>query len=160
MPGRAFAAGADAREFDGAALEPHLPDVLDAIEKSYVPWIAAINGVALGGGAEIALACRMRIAGRKARIGLPEVSLGVIPGAGGTQRAMRLCGLEKALEMIALGKPVGAVEALKSGLVHAVEDDPVEAAFLVNTEEMQCVVPTWELPHLFMMPKLLRRSDN
>lgn len=77
--GRAFAAGADAREFDGAALEPHLPDVLDAIEKSYVPWIAAINGVALGGGAEIALACRMRIAGRKARIGLPEVSLGVIP---------------------------------------------------------------------------------
>ncbi|MEJ6393595.1 FAD-dependent oxidoreductase [Gymnodinialimonas sp. 2305UL16-5] len=144
--GRAFAAGADAKEFDGAALEPFLPDVCDAIERSFVPWIAAINGVALGGGAEIALACRMRIAGPKAQIGLPEVTLGVIPGAGGTQRAMRLCGLDIALRMIAFGKPLSARAALEAGLVHAVEEDPVEAAFMVNTEEMQCVVPTWELP--------------
>ncbi|MEX3016775.1 FAD-dependent oxidoreductase [Gymnodinialimonas hymeniacidonis] len=144
--GRAFAAGADAREFDGAALEPFLPDVCDAIERSFVPWIAAINGVALGGGAEIALACRMRIAGPKAQIGLPEVTLGVIPGAGGTQRAMRLTGLEKALDMIAFGRPLRAVDALKAGLIHAVEDDPVEAADMINTEELQCVVPTWELP--------------
>lgn len=144
--GRAFAAGADAKEFDGAALEPYLPDVLDAIERSFVPWIAAINGVALGGGAEIALVCRMRIMGPKAQIGLPEVTLGVIPGAGGTQRAMRLCGLETALEMIAFGKPIGARAALEAGLVYAVEDDPVDAADMVNTEELLCVVPTWELP--------------
>ncbi|MEJ6390810.1 FAD-dependent oxidoreductase [Gymnodinialimonas ulvae] len=144
--GRAFAAGADAKEFDGAALEPFLPDVCDAIERSFVPWIAAINGVALGGGAEIALACRMRIAGPKAQIGLPEVTLGVIPGAGGTQRAMRLCGLGKALDMIAFGRPLRAADALKAGLIHAIEDDPVDAADMVNTEELGCVVPTWELP--------------
>lgn len=144
--GRAFAAGADAREFDGAALEPYLPDVLDAIERSFVPWIAAINGVALGGGAEIVLACRMRIMSPRAQIGLPEVTLGVIPGAGGTQRAMRLCGLETALEMIAFGKPLSARAAFKAGLVYAVEDDPVDAADMVNTEELLCVVPTWELP--------------
>jgi 3-hydroxyacyl-CoA dehydrogenase len=144
--GRAFAAGADAREFDGAALEPFLPDVCDAIERSFVPWIAAINGVALGGGAEIALACRMRIAGPRAQIGLPEVTLGVIPGAGGTQRAMRLCGLDKALEMIAFGRPLRGADALKAGLIHAIEDDPVDAADMVNTEELGCIVPTWELP--------------
>ena len=69
--GRAFAAGADAREFDQPAQEPHLPDVLNAIDESYVPWIAAINGVALGGGAEIAMACRMRIMHPKAQIGSP-----------------------------------------------------------------------------------------
>jgi 3-hydroxyacyl-CoA dehydrogenase len=144
--GRAFAAGADAREFDGAALEPFLPDVCDAIERSFVPWIAAINGVALGGGAELALACRMRIASPRAAIGLPEVTLGVIPGAGGTQRAMRLIGLEKALDMIAFGKPLRAPDALKAGLIHAIEDDPVDAADMVNTEELLCIVPTWELP--------------
>jgi len=150
--GRAFAAGADAREFDGAPLPPHLPDVLDAIERSYVPWIAAINGVALGGGAEIALACRMRIAGPDAQIGLPEVTLGVIPGAGGTQRAMRLCGLETALDMVAFGRPLSAQDALAAGLLHALEDDPVAAADMVNTEELLCVVPTWELPAPAMDP--------
>lgn len=144
--GRAFAAGADAREFDTAPRAPHLPDVLDAIEQSFVPWIAAINGVALGGGAEIALACRMRIMAPRAQIGLPEVTLGVIPGAGGTQRAMRLCGLETALEMIAFGKPIGAKAARDAGLIYAIEDDPVDAADMVNTEELLCVVPTWELP--------------
>ena len=144
--GRAFAAGADAKEFDGAALEPFLPDVCDAIDRSFVPWIAAINGVALGGGAEIAMACRMRIAGPRAAIGLPEVTLGVIPGAGGTQRAPRLVGLAQALEMAAFGKPLRAPEALKAGLIHGIDPNPVEAAFMVNTEELQCVVPTWELP--------------
>jgi 3-hydroxyacyl-CoA dehydrogenase len=144
--GRAFAAGADAREFDGGPMEPHLPDVLEAIERSFVPWVAAVNGVALGGGAEIALACRMRIMAPGAQIGLPEVHLGVIPGAGGTQRLPRLTGLEKALSVITLGKPLSAAEALACGFVHAVEEDPVEAAFMVNTEELGCIVPTWELP--------------
>lgn len=144
--GRAFAAGADAREFDSAPLEPHLPDVLNAIDESFVPWIAAIDGVALGGGAEIAMACRMRIMSPSAQIDLPEVTLGVIPGAGGTQRLPRLVGLEKALEMISLGKPITAEAARDAGLTHTVEDDPVEEAFMVNTEELGCIVPTWELP--------------
>lgn len=142
--GGVFAAGADAKEFDAAPQEPHLPEVLNAIDESFVPWIAAIEGVALGGGAEIAMACRMRIMAPGARIGLPEVTLGVIPGAGGTARLPRLVGLQKAVEMIATGKPIGAQEACSAGLVHTVEDDPIEAAFLVNSEALGCIVPTWE----------------
>ncbi len=144
--GKIFAAGADAREFDAPPAEPHLPDVLNAIDQSFVPWVAAINGAALGGGAEIAMACRMRIMAPGASIGLPEVTLGLIPGAGGTQRLPRLVGMEIALNMITSGKPLAADQALACHLVHWVEDDPVEAAFLLNTEELGCVVPTWELP--------------
>ena len=142
--GGIFAAGADAKEFDAAPQEPHLPEILNAIDESFVPWIAAIEGVALGGGAEIAMACRMRIMAPGARIGLPEVTLGVIPGAGGTARLPRLAGLQKAVEMITTGKPIGAQEACSAGLVHTVEDDPIEAAFLVNSEALGCIVPTWE----------------
>ena len=142
--GGVFAAGADAKEFDAPPLEPHLPEVLNAIDESFVPWIAAIEGVALGGGAEIAMACRMRIMAPGARIGLPEVTLGVIPGAGGTARLPRLVGLQKAVEMITMGKPIGAQEACSAGLIHAVEEDPIEAAFLVNSEALGCIVPTWE----------------
>ena len=142
--GGIFAAGADAKEFDAAPQEPHLPEVLNAIDESFVPWIAAIEGVALGGGAEIAMACRMRIMAPGARIGLPEVTLGVIPGAGGTARLPRLAGLQKAVEMITTGKPIGAQEACSAGWVHTVEDDPIEAAFLVNSEALGCIVPTWE----------------
>lgn len=144
--GRAFAAGADAKEFDSDPIEPHLPDVLDAIDQSFVPWIAAINGVALGGGAEIALACRMRIMHPEAQIGFPEVSLGVIPGAGGTQRLPRLVNLDMALEMICFGKPINADKAYAIGLVQDIDHDVVEAAFMVNTEDLLCRVPTWELP--------------
>jgi 3-hydroxyacyl-CoA dehydrogenase len=142
--GGIFAAGADAKEFDAAPQEPHLPEVLNAIDESFVPWIAAIEGVALGGGAEIAMACRMRIMAPGARIGLPEVTLGVIPGAGGTARLPRLVGLQKAVEMITTGKPIGAQEASSAGLIHTVEDDPIEAAFFVNSEALGCIVPTWE----------------
>lgn len=144
--GRAFAAGADAREFDAAPVEPHLPDVLNAINESFVPWIAAINGVALGGGAEIALACRMRIMAPGAEIGFPEVTLGVIPGAGGTQRLPRLAGLADALDMIVTGKPLKAKAARGAGLAHDIDDDPVNAAFMVNAEQLGDVVPSWELP--------------
>ena len=144
--GRAFAAGADAKEFDGDPIEPHLPDVLDAIDQSFVPWIAAMNGIALGGGAEIALACRMRIMHPTAQIGFPEVSLGVIPGAGGTQRLPRLIDLKTALEMICFGKPISADKARSIGLIQDIDDDVIEAAFLVNTEDLLCRVPTWELP--------------
>ena len=157
--GGVFAAGADAKEFDSPPQAPHLPEVLNAIDESFVPWIAAIEGVALGGGAEIAMACRMRIMAPDARIGLPEVTLGVIPGAGGTARLPRLVGLQKAVEMITMGKPIGAQEARSAGLVHAVEDDPIEAAFMVNSEELGCIVPTWEFhapahdPDLFHMAR-------
>jgi 3-hydroxyacyl-CoA dehydrogenase len=156
--GRAFAAGADAREFDAAPQEPHLPDVLNAIDQSFVPWIAAINGVALGGGAEIAMACRMRIMAPNAQIGMPEVTLGVIPGAGGTQRLPRLVGLAKALEMISHGKPLGAHAALAAGLIHLVENDPVDEAYMVNTEELGCIVPTWELPAPEHEPSVLEAA--
>lgn len=144
--GGIFAAGADAREFDCAPAEPHLPDVLNAIDESIVPWIAAIDGVALGGGAEIALACRMRIMASGARIGLPEVTLGVIPGAGGTQRLPRLIGLAAALNMITSGKPLNAQAALEAGLVHGIDDEPSDAAFMINGEELGTVVPARDLP--------------
>lgn len=103
--GRGFAAGADTREFDRPPEPPHLPDVLNRISASSVPWVAAIHGAALGGGAEIALACRYRVTRPDAMIGLPEVTLGVVPGAGGTQRLPRLIGAGAALDMIATGKP-------------------------------------------------------
>ncbi len=144
--GAAFAAGADAREFGAPPIEPHLPDVLARIEKSFVPWIAAINGVALGGGLEIALACRYRIADPSAQLGLPEVTLGVVPGAGGTQRLPRLIGMEKALELIPTGKAVSAQEAKALGLVDLVSDTPLIEAAMVVPELLDQIVPLWERP--------------
>ena len=143
--GRAFAAGADAREFDLPPEPPHLPEVLDRIERSPVAWIAAIHGPALGGGAEIALACRYRIARPDARIGLPEVTLGVVPGAGGTQRLPRLVGIETALKMIPTGKPVSGAAAKEIGLVDAVDDDPIACAEMLNSEWLGMAVPVGEL---------------
>lgn len=124
--GRAFVAGADAREFDAPPEPPHLPEVLLRLMR--LPVVAAINGAALGGGFEIALACRARIAAPGATLGLPEVTLGVIPGAGGTQRLPRLIGLDKALPLIAEGRTVKAEEALALGMVDAIAPDPVAAA--------------------------------
>lgn len=144
--GSAFAAGADAREFGAPPVEPHLPDVLARIETSFVPWIAAINGVALGGGLEIALACRYRIAHPDAKLGLPEVTLGVVPGAGGTQRLPRLVGMQKALELIPTGKAVSAQEAKEMALVDLVSDTPLIEAEMVVPELLDQIVPLWERP--------------
>ncbi len=124
--GRMFAAGADAREFDAPPVEPHLPEVCARIEACQTPWIAAITGMALGGGCELALACRYRICAGDAKLGLPEVTLGVIPGSGGTQRLPRLVGLKNALELISTGRPVSAAKAEEIGLIHGVADDPLE----------------------------------
>lgn len=143
--GRAFAAGADAKEFDGPALEPHLPEALDRIEASEIPWIAAIHGPALGGGCELALACRYRVATADALIGLPEVTLGVIPGAGGTQRLPRLIGLQAALEMIPTGKAISGSKAKAIGLVHEVSLDPVGFAEELNSELLSTIVPVGAL---------------
>ncbi|MDA7426034.1 3-hydroxyacyl-CoA dehydrogenase NAD-binding domain-containing protein [Thalassococcus lentus] len=144
--GRAFAAGADAREFDADPIEPHLPDVVAQIEACEVPWVAAINGVALGGGCELALACRYRIAAPGVSIGLPEVTLGVVPGAGGTQRLPRLIGLRRALEMIATGKPVTAQQAEAIGLIDGIADDPVAMAQYLDIGTLELAERICDLP--------------
>ena len=114
--GRTFVAGADIREFGKPSQPPILPDVLDEIEASPKPVVAAIHGTALGGGFEIGLACHARVLSADAVIGLPEVKIGVIPGAGGTQRLPRLIGMVAALDIAATGRQVKAAEALKLGI--------------------------------------------
>ena len=126
--GRIFAAGADAMEFDYPPEPPHLNDVLKRLVDIGIPTVAAINGPALGGGLEIALACSVRIASPDAILGLPEVTLGVVPGAGGTQRLPRLVGLRVAFDMILSGRSVSAQEAFNSGLLDAIADQPVAVA--------------------------------
>ncbi|WHA43341.1 3-hydroxyacyl-CoA dehydrogenase NAD-binding domain-containing protein [Agrobacterium larrymoorei] len=118
--GRTFIAGADVSEFDKPPQPPHLPDVVDAIENAKKPWIAAIHGSALGGGLEIALGCAYRLATPSASLGLPEVKLGVIPGAGGTVRLPRLIGAGAAVDLVTSGSPVAAKKAESLGLVDAV----------------------------------------
>ena len=126
--GRAFIAGADISEFGKPPVPPFLPDLLDAIEASPKPVVAAIQGVALGGGLEVALACHGRVASASASLGLPEIKLGLIPGAGGTQRLPRLIGAAKAFPMMLSGEPVAAAKALELGLVDEVVDGDVVAA--------------------------------
>jgi len=116
--GRTFIAGADIREF-GKPRPPGAPDLRDliaAIESATKPVVAAIHGNALGGGLEVALGCHYRCAEASARLGLPEVKLGLLPGAGGTQRLPRLIGVERALDMIVGGEPIGAEQAQAAGL--------------------------------------------
>ena len=115
--GRTFVAGADIREFGKPPIDPALPVVLAAVENAVKPVIAAIHGTALGGGFELTLACHRRVALASARVGLPEIRLGVIPGGGGTQRLPRLVGVERALEMILSGEPVSAEIAAAWGAV-------------------------------------------
>lgn len=121
--GRTFIAGADIREFGQPLREPHLPDVINAIEACSKPVVAAIHGSALGGGCEIALACHGRIIDRNAAMGLPEVKLGLVPGAGGTQRLPRLVGIEAAIDLITSGRSIKVDEALRLGLVDRVSDN-------------------------------------
>ena len=127
--GRSFIAGADIREFGKPPQPPALPEVVNRIEAGAKPVIVALHGTALGGGLEVALGCHYRVALPGAKVGLPEVSLGLIPGAGGTQRTPRLIGAGKALDLITSGRHVGAEEALALGLIDEIaeEDDPVAA---------------------------------
>ena len=124
--GRTFIAGADITEFASGPAEPSLRDMLELMDGAGKPVIAAIHGTALGGGLETALCCHYRVAAPGARLGLPEVKLGLLPGAGGTQRLPRVVGVEKALQMVTSGVPIGAVEALEAGLV----DEIVEGDLL------------------------------
>ena len=121
--GRTFIAGADITEFGKPPLAPFLPDVLAALENSRKLIVAAIHGTALGGGFETALACHYRCAVPSAKVGLPEVKLGLLPGAGGTQRVPRLAGVKAALEIITSGNPLGAAEAADLNLLDEVLPD-------------------------------------
>lgn len=121
--GRTFIAGADIREFDRPPAAPLLPDVVERIEAASKPVVAALHGTALGGGLEIALGCHYRIAVADAKVGLPEVNLGLLPGATGTQRLPRLMGAAAALDLMLSGKPSKAGAALETGIIDRVVED-------------------------------------
>ena len=121
--GRTFIAGADISEFGQEPKGPSLFEVQEFIEDSNKPVIAAIHGTALGGGLEVALTCHYRIAVPSAKCGLPEVNLGLLPGAGGTQRLPRVVGVEKALQMVTSGQHVPAKQCLEMGLVDEIANE-------------------------------------
>ena len=135
--GRTFIAGADIREFDKPPEPPHLPEVVSAIEASDKPVLAAIHGTALGGGLEVALGCHYRLAAADAAVGLPEVKLGLLPGASGTQRLPRLTGAEKALDMMLSGNPLPADQALEAGVIDKIAaGDDLQSVAVAYAEEL------------------------
>jgi 3-hydroxyacyl-CoA dehydrogenase len=133
--GKTFMAGADINEFSGPLQDPQMPAVIAAVEACPKPVVAAIRGAALGAGYELALGCDARIATAEAIVGLPEVSLGIIPGAGGTQRLPRLIGITAAIDLIASGRRIKASEALTAGMIDAIAaaDLRAEAARLAES---------------------------
>ncbi|HSQ98974.1 MAG TPA: 3-hydroxyacyl-CoA dehydrogenase NAD-binding domain-containing protein, partial [Sphingomicrobium sp.] len=149
--GQTFFAGADITEFGKPPQNPWLPEVVDTIENCSKPVIAAIHGTALGGGLEVALGCHYRVADKSAKLGTPEVKLGLLPGAGGTQRLPRVAGVRKALEMTATGNPIGAKQAFDCGLVdRLIEGDLIPHA-VAFAEEVRQVRP---------LPKSSERHDR
>jgi 3-hydroxyacyl-CoA dehydrogenase len=125
--GRTFIAGADISEFSSGPMEPNFHAVLSTMDASPKPIVAAIHGTALGGGLETALCCNYRVAVGSAKFGLPEVNLGLLPGAGGTQRLPRVVGVEKTLAMVTSGVPIGAAEAFELGLVDKLVEGDLRA---------------------------------
>jgi 3-hydroxyacyl-CoA dehydrogenase len=145
--GRAFCAGADIREFGKPLKSPDLGDVNAAIEGSAKPVVAALNGLALGGGLELAMACHRRVGAPGALCGQPEVKLGLVPGAGGTQRLPRLAGVEAALDMIVFGDPVPADRALELGILdEIIENDFVAGAIAVAEKVVEGAVAAKPTP--------------
>jgi 3-hydroxyacyl-CoA dehydrogenase len=134
--GRTFIAGADIREQGKPPVPPVTPEVCTVMEQCDKPVVAAIHGTALGGGFEIALSAHARIATADARVGLPEVNLGIIPGAGGTQRTPRLAGVPAAIELVTSGKPVGAREALGLGLIDRIAERDLRAEAVAFAREL------------------------
>jgi 3-hydroxyacyl-CoA dehydrogenase len=151
--GQTFFAGADVSEFGTpkAFEQPMLPQVVDRIEACAKPVVAAIHGTALGGGLEVALACHYRVALPSAKLGVPEVKLGLLPGAGGTQRLPRVAGVAKALEMCATGNPIGAKDAYECGLVDRIIEGELIPHAVGYAEEVRDVHP---------LPKSSARQDK
>lgn len=139
--GRTFIAGADVSEFDKPPQPPHLPDVISSIEMAAKPWIATIHGSALGGGFEVALGCRFRLAAAEAAVGLPEVTLGIVPGAGGTVRTPRLAGIEAAVELVTTGKPVRAARAHELGLIDRIVAGDLRTGAIAFAEALAAELP-------------------
>ncbi|MGR3529043.1 MAG: enoyl-CoA hydratase-related protein, partial [Sulfitobacter sp.] len=134
--GRAFIAGADITEFGKTPLEPFLPDLCKRIEDSPLIVVASLHGVSLGGGLEVALSAHYRIAQPSAKVGLPEVHLGLIPGAGGTQRLPRLIGVDAALDLITTGRQVKADEADRLGIIDEITEGDPEEVGLAYAEKL------------------------
>lgn len=143
--GKTFVAGADVSEFGKPPVAPHLPDVIDAIESASKPWVAALHGTVLGGGLELAIGCHARVAATGTRLGLPEVTLGLMPGAGGTVRLPRLVPATKALEMIAGGKPITAEGALEAGLIDELASGDLTQAAIALAQKTT-LAPTSSCP--------------
>jgi len=149
--GQTFFAGADITEFGKPMQMPMLPMVVDIIENCTKPVVAAIHGTAFGGGLEVALASHYRVALPSAKLGVPEVKLGLLPGAGGTQRLPRVAGVRKALEMAATGNPISAKEAYEVGLVDRLIEGDLEQHAVAYAEEVKAVRP---------IPKTSERQDK
>ena len=149
--GQTFFAGADITEFGKPPQQPWLPMVVDRIENCSKPVVAAIHGTALGGGLEVALGCHYRVADKSAKLGTPEVKLGLLPGAGGTQRLPRVAGVRKALEMTATGNPIDARQAFDCGLVDRIVEGDLIPHAVGYAEEVRDVRP---------IPKSSGRQDR
>src|SRR3954470_9728261 len=149
--GQTFFAGADISEFGKPPQMPWLPAVVDAIEACSKPVVAAIHGTALGGGLEVALGCHYRVAVPSAKFGTPEVKLGLLPGAGGTQRLPRVVGVRKALELCATGNPIGTKDAFDCGLVDRLIEGELIPHAVGYAEEVRHVRP---------LPKSSERQDK
>jgi 3-hydroxyacyl-CoA dehydrogenase len=149
--GQTFFAGADITEFGKPPQQPWLPEVVDTIENCSKPVVAAIHGTALGGGLEVALGCHYRVADKSAKLGTPEVKLGLLPGAGGTQRLPRVAGVRHALEMTATGNPIGAKQAFDCGLVDRIVEGDLIPHAVAFAEEVRDIRP---------LPKSSERQDR
>lgn len=161
--GRTFVAGADIKEFGKPPVEPFLPDVFNAIEASSIPVISILHGTALGGGFELALATHARIGIEGLKVGLPEVNLGLLPGAGGTQRLPRLAGMAFLLDMALGGKPVSGAKALEAGAIdRLVSGDPREVALSAAQEVIDGTLATRPTGSLTVEadPDLLEATAN
>ena len=134
--GRTFFAGADITEFGKAPQEPHLPDLLNTIEASTKPVVAAIHGTALGGGFETALSAHYRCAVPQAKVGFPEIKLGLLPGAGGTQRTPKLAGAQASLDLISSGVPIGVQQAQSIGLIDKIIEGDLRDGALAWVENL------------------------
>jgi 3-hydroxyacyl-CoA dehydrogenase len=144
--GRTFVAGADIKEFDLPLADPHMPAVIAAIIGSAKPYVAALHGAALGGGFELALGCDRRIALASTKVGLPETTLGMIPGAGGTQHLPRLVGIVRAIELVCSGRRLETDEALGLGLVDRVVEGDLRTVAVAEAQGLAGKRRLRELP--------------